>query len=77
MPLTYVIREKVDVDPEAPPAGAAADPNITYDPLEPGKPYGSSGSVLEYLIKRSSHSHPLFKSDNSSVYSLIEQAARN
>ena len=77
VPLTYVIREKVVVDPEAPPAGGAADPDTSYDPLETGKPYGSSGSVLEDMIKRSSHSHPLFKSDNATVYSLIEQAARN
>ena len=59
IPLLYVVREKVDVDPEAPPAGAAPDPTITYDPLQAGKAYGSSGSILEELIKRSSHAHPL------------------
>ena len=72
VPLTCVIKEKVDVDPEAPPAGAAVDPDTTYDPLEPGKPFSSSVLVLEDLIKRSSHSHLFFKSDNTTVYSLIE-----
>ena len=64
VPLSYVIRSEVTVKPEA------------DDPLEPNKAYGSSGSILQDLIDRSSHDHPLFATDNSSVYSLIEQAAR-
>ena len=77
VPLTYVIRNSIDVDPEAPTPGTEPDTNVTYDPLEDGKSFGSSGSVLGNLINRSSHTHPLFKSDNATVYSLIEQAARN
>ena len=42
--LSYVVREKVEVDPEV--AVAGLDP----DPLQPNKSYGSSGSVLENLI---------------------------
>ena len=77
VPLSYVIRKTSDVDPEAPPASTAADPAVTYDPLTANCAYGSSGSVQDDLIKRSGHDHPLFKTDNKTVYSLIEQAARN
>ena len=77
IPLTYIIRENVDVAPEAPAAGQQRDPNVTYDPLEANKAYGNSGSVLGDLVARATHTHPLYKSDNSKVFSLIEQAARN
>ena len=63
IPLLYVIRENEDVTPEN-----GVDPNATYDPLQTGKAYGSSGSVLQDLILRLSHDHPLFKTDNSTVY---------
>ena len=76
IPLSYVVREKVDVDPEAE-VGGVADLDVTYDPLQPNKSHGSSGSVLDDLIKRSGHNHALFKTDNATVYSLIEQAARS
>ena len=77
IPLSYIIREKVEVDPEAPPAGQQPDPDVKYDPLVQGKAYGNSGSVLGDLIVRATHTHPLYKSDNAKVFSLIEQAARN
>lgn len=65
IPLSYVIRESANVTPEV------------DDPLAPSSSYGSSGSVLSDMISRSSHTHALFKQDNSQVFSLIEQAARN
>ena len=71
VPLLYVIREKAEVTPEG-----GADPNATYDPLQPGKAYGSSGSVLQDLILRLSHEHSLFKTDNATVYGFIEEATR-
>ena len=64
VPLLYVIRDEVEVKPEA------------DDPLEGSHAYGSSGSVLDELIQRISHTHPLFKSDNASVYSMLEEATR-
>ena len=79
IPLLYVVRESVAVIPEgAPPAtpAVAADPNAVYDPLLPNKSYGSSGSILEDTIYRSSHSHPLFKTDNATVYTYIEESTR-
>ena len=63
-PLTYVVRENGEV------------PNENDDPLQQGKSYGSSGSVLDELIKRLTHNHPLFKSDNAAVYSMLEEASR-
>ena len=41
--------------------------NIKYDPLQRNKAYGNSGSVLGDLIVCTSHSRPLFKSDNATV----------
>ena len=71
VPLLYVIRENEDVTPEN-----GNDPNVEYDPLQDGKAYGSSGSVLQDLILRMSHSHSLFKTDNATVYGFIEEATR-
>ena len=59
VPLTYFIRDKVEVDPESPRARNGPDPNTTYAPLLPTKYFGSSGSVLKDLIKPSIHNHPL------------------
>ena len=64
-PLLYVIRESDVVTPE------------TDDPLQPGAAFGSSGSILDELVTRLSHTDPLFKSDNSKVYSLLEEATRS
>ena len=38
------------------------------DPLQAGKAYGRSGSVLEDCILHISHTHPLFWGDNATVY---------
>ena len=64
-PISYVIRDTVAVTPEA------------DDPLGPGQAFGVSGSVLEELISRLNHTDPLFRSDNSLVYSLLDEATRN
>ncbi|GFH62136.1 hypothetical protein CTEN210_18612 [Chaetoceros tenuissimus] len=64
IPLAYVIRGNVNVKP-------AVD-----DPLVANKLYGTSGSILEDLINRCSHTHPLFKTDNQSVYKLLETATK-
>ena len=63
-PLSYIVREVVDRPDEA------------DDPLVAGKAYGSSGSILEEMIARFSHDHPLYRSDNQSVYSMLETATR-
>ncbi len=63
-PLLYVIREVADV------------PSEIEDPLSPGKAFGESGSVVDELIKRMSHTNPLFKHDNAMVFALLDQATR-
>ena len=63
-PLLYVIRDDVVPPPEE------------DDPLQAGKAYGSSGTVVDELIARLSHEDPLFKSDNALVYSMLEEATR-
>ena len=63
-PLLYVIRDDEQV------------PSEVDDPLLIGSAFGRSGSVLEELVTRLSHTDPLFKSDNSAVYSLLEEATR-
>ena len=63
IPLTYVIRESVNETPEN-----GSDPNAGYDPLQDNKLYGNSGSVLGDLIACASHSHPLYKTDNATVF---------
>ena len=64
-PLLYVIRDDEQV------------PSEVDDPLLIGSAFGRSGSVLDELVTRLSHTDPLFKSDNSAVYSLLEEATRN
>ena len=63
-PLSYVVRETAVVTPEE------------DDPLAPGLSFGVSGSVLDELIARLDHNDPLFKSDNATVYSMLEEATR-
>ena len=72
-PLAYVTRQTVDVPPEVCPVG---DTTMVIDPLTTGEAFGSSGAVLDDLIARLSHIHPLYKSDNAKVYSYIEEATR-
>ena len=71
VPLLYILRETVDVTPEV-----GVDRTIVYDPCLPDKAQGISGSVLEDLIHRTSHTHPLYKKDNAMVFTMIEEAAR-
>ena len=63
-PLLYVVRKDADV------------PSELDDPLLPDKAYGESGSVIDEMIKRLTHIDPLYKSDNASVYSMLEEATR-
>jgi hypothetical protein len=63
-PLLYVVREDAVVATEV------------DDPLQPGKSYGESGSVVDELIKRMSHTNPLFNNDNAMVFALLDQATR-
>ena len=69
IPLTYVICDTESVTPEN-----GDDPNAKYDPLQTNKAYENTGSVLGDLIARASHSHPLFKFDNATVFGAIEGA---
>jgi hypothetical protein len=63
VPLAYVVREVVA--PGAPPPLAAGLPNST-----------EHGSVEGEMIARTSHTHALFRDDNSAVYYLLEEATR-
>ena len=67
-----MIRDVVDVTPET-----GTDPDVTYDPCLENKAHGKSGSVLEDMIRRTSHTHALFKQDNATVFTMIEEAARS
>ena len=73
-PLAYVIRDTVSVLQETRPAG---DTTTSIDPLLDDKSHGKSGSVLDDLVARLSHTHPLYKSDNAKVYSALEEATRS
>ena len=65
IPLSYVIRETVDV-PAACPA------------REQGKPHSTEfGSVMGDLVARASHDDPNFMDDNATVYHCIEEATRS
>ena len=35
-----------------------------------------TGSLEEELIKRASHSHPLFKEDNAAIFCTLEESTR-
>ena len=61
-PLVYVVREN------------AAVPDVADDPLDHNAHYGSSGSMLEELIKRLPHTGPIFRDDNKTVFMMIAKA---
>ena len=62
IPLVYVIR----TDPQVP---------GTAPTLVPNQPHSTEhGSVEEELIARTSHTHALFRDDNSVVYYHLEKA---
>ena len=64
-PVSYVIRDLVMVPPEA------------TQPLLNGVAYSEAGgSVLQEMLNRYSHQHPLFRTDNNTVYSLLDKATR-
>lgn len=67
----------VNVDSEAPHPGNAPDPLITYNPLKVGKLYGSLSSFLKDLTNHPTYRYSLHKTENATMYSYIEQAARN
>ena len=47
------------------------------DPLQGSASYGSSGLMLDELISLISHNHPLFKSYNGTVHSLLEETTHD
>ena len=65
IPLSYVIREDVQVPAPAPTLAAGQPHSIEH------------GSVIEELVARASHGHPLYRDDNSSVYHYLEEATRS
>ena len=64
IPLAYVTRETVAVPAVAP-------------TIENDKPHSTvHGSVEGDLVARASHTHPLYRDDNSKVYYFLEEATR-
>ena len=66
-PIIYVIRSDPNV------------PDENEDPIDiaNGRAYSvEAGSVIQEMIRRLSHDHPLFSSDNNLVYSLLDEATR-
>ena len=64
IPLSYVIRVVEDVPVNAP--NLAANQPYSFE----------HGSVEDELVARASHTHPLFRDDNASVYHYLEEATR-
>ena len=65
IPLSYVIRDQVEVPADAP-------------PLATDQPYSTEhGSIQREMIARASHTDGLFGDDNASVYHYIEEATRS
>ncbi len=65
IPLSYVIRDSVQVPAAAP-------------PLANNQPHSTEhGSVEAELIARASHDHPLFRDDNDKLFGLLEEATRS
>ena len=64
IPYSYVTRQDAEVPADVP-------------ALAPGKPHTEvHGSVEGDLVARASHTHPLFRDDNSAVYYFLEEATR-
>ena len=71
-PLAYILREDEAVPSEV------DDPLGTDDTTNQiNSHFGASGSLHNELIARLPHTGAIFKHDNSTVFSLIEKAARN
>ena len=63
-PLGYVLKDDVVVPAEA------------DDPLNANSYHDASGSLLEKLIARLPYNGPIYKNDNSTIFSKIEEAVR-
>ena len=63
-PLVYVIQEPIDV------------PSEVDDPLDANSYYEVSGIIHEELVPILSHNGPIYKHDNTSIYTKIEKVAR-
>ena len=64
IPLSYIIRENVEVPADA--------PNLANH-----QPHATEfGSVEAEMVARASHTHALYRDDNSSVYHHLEEATR-
>ena len=64
-PLSYIIRDKLIFE------------NEVDDPLLPDKSYGKSGSLTDEFIQRIVHNSPLYRSDNATLYSMLEEVTCN
>ena len=69
-PLSYVLRDSAIV------------PEVEVDALHEDDGvvmayYGSSGSLLAELQKRLPHTGTIYKTDNNSIYIMVEQATRD
>ena len=65
IPLSYVIRDTVDVPCDAP-------------ALMPNQPYADEyESVEEEMIACDTHTHPLPRDDNASLYFYLEETTRS
>ena len=75
IPLSYVIREIVDVPSAAPALSRLSGSTATSLRQEPFS--DDFGSVEEELIGRATHSHPLYRDDNATIYFFLEEATRS
>ena len=69
-PLRYVLRDDPDVPDEA------DDPLEVDDTGTVNAHFGTSGSLMDEMIKRLPHTGAIFKNDNKTVYMKIEEAVR-
>ena len=71
-PLSYVLREDAAVESEVDDPLGVDDTTGAINSY-----YGKSGCLHSELVARLSHTGPIFKHDNGTVFMLIEKAARN
>ena len=75
IPLSYVIRETVDV-PSAAPALSRLS-GSTAETLRQQPFSDDFGSVEEELIGCATHFHPLYCNNNATIYLFLEEATRS
>ena len=75
IPLSYVIRDMVNVPSAAPALSRLSGSTATSLRQEPFS--DDFGSVEEELIGRATHSHPLYRDDNATIYFFLEEATRS